>query len=352
MTILFLWVGVLFAVIGFGIIYSEIASRRDTISINGRVVGFSSGRGMHNKSLSFYSVAEFVSPDGALKYVASTVGSSTPLHAVGQRVDVLVKRNEMNSATFRTSAVFVIGGVLALLGCIGIIIFIKTFETNYWSLGIAAVVTLGLLKPIWQARRKTAMSWDEWQKHKKGILKPTVYEQSQFDEIPWCDPVSVMAAFKSTEQSYRVAIPVLACLTVGSLYGALHLREQTQNFLAASVSTEGRVVEMVESYSSDSTTYAPLVEFIDGNQQVHRFKHSISSSPPSYDIGDKVKVLYIQDAPKNAKIDLGHWNHLFWVGLSVLSACFGLMCLSSIRARGRKYLHHQMQSPLPTRKSS
>lgn len=77
-------------------------------------------------------------------------------------------------------------------------------------------------------------------------------------------------------------------------------------FLQNAKLTEGIVVDNITvtssssaGSSSSSCTYAPLVQFRYSNGELHSFVSSISSSPPSYDIGEKVEVLYNPEAPEH-----------------------------------------------------
>lgn len=86
------------------------------------------------------------------------------------------------------------------------------------------------------------------------------------------------------------------------LIGAFFLYKNTHDFLQNSVSTQGVVLELVRSASSDSTTYAPVVLFEAENGAVVEFTSSVSSNPPSYATGDRVEVLYQTSEPERARI--------------------------------------------------
>lgn len=78
---------------------------------------------------------------------------------------------------------------------------------------------------------------------------------------------------------------------------------------------------MQESDSGNSITWAPIVEFTpEGSANVVRFKHSISSSHPSWEIGDRVRILSDPTQPQRAMIDSGFWNR----ATPFVPAAFGL----------------------------
>ncbi len=68
------------------------------------------------------------------------------------------------------------------------------------------------------------------------------------------------------------------------------------------VVTEGTVVQMDPSTTDGITTYSPIIEF-QANGQTISFDGNVSSNPPQYQVGDKVKVRYAKDDPSTAQID-------------------------------------------------
>jgi len=101
MEILFLLVGLIFIAIGVVIVFSEVQARRGTQPVRARVTGFSTGRATTERIPSFYSVAQYTGPDGREYYVEGVVGSSAPLHAVGDSVAVLVSLTQPEKAVFK-----------------------------------------------------------------------------------------------------------------------------------------------------------------------------------------------------------------------------------------------------------
>ena len=69
----------------------------------------------------------------------------------------------------------------------------------------------------------------------------------------------------------------------------------TEKFLAEAKSAPGTVLELVPSQSSDSITYRPGVEYTTLEGKPVRFLDSVSSNPPGYSPGQKVRVLYLPE---------------------------------------------------------
>ena len=90
---------------------------------------------------------------------------------------------------------------------------------------------------------------------------------------------------------------------------------------------------MVTNHSSDSNTYAPVVEF-DHAGKKYRFKDSVSSNPPSYRTGQRVGVLYDPADPRDARIDRGRWNKVVPILSGGCGALFVLLGLWILQRRG------------------
>jgi hypothetical protein len=86
-------------------------------------------------------------------------------------------------------------------------------------------------------------------------------------------------------------------LGLGMLAGAGYAASRTAAFLRIAASAEGTVVALDESVSTDSDgrrshTYRPVVEFTPASGAVRTFTSRTGSSPPAYDVGERVTVLY------------------------------------------------------------
>ncbi|WP_160152282.1 DUF3592 domain-containing protein [Microbulbifer sp. ALW1] len=109
---------------------------------------------------------------------------------------------------------------------------------------------------------------------------------------------------------------VFTAIGLAMLAGAFFFFTSTQDFLKSAASADGTVVALVPSRSSDSVTYAPVVQFMDKNGVLIEFRSSSSSNPPSYHEGEVVEVLYPESAPQRAKIN-GFFS--LWGGATILA---------------------------------
>lgn len=130
---------------------------------------------------------------------------------------------------------------------------------------------------------------------------------------------------------------------IGALAVALWLYRDTSTFLTEATRAVGTVVDLVRSESSDSTTYKPVVRFIDRTGEEIEFTSSTGSNPPSYSRGEQVEVLYLPSQPQKARIHgfFSLWGlPLIFGGLGALFFAIGagLSLVGALKARRTEYL--------------
>lgn len=101
-------------------------------------------------------------------------------------------------------------------------------------------------------------------------------------------------------------------LFAGSAFAYFHVR----SFLQTALKADGIVVGM----TGQSGSYFPVFKFTDSQGQEHRVESNAGSNPPSYQVGDKVQLLYDPNDPTDAKADT------FW-GVWILPV---LLCLAGV----------------------
>ncbi len=106
---------------------------------------------------------------------------------------------------------------------------------------------------------------------------------------------------------------------LGMLWGTWALSQSTLKFKADGVKVEGTVIDFeTERSTTDGKTktmYKPVVQYTTTEGQTLTFTTSSSSSSPSYDRGEKVKVLYSKITPERARLDSFMEN---WFGPLIL----------------------------------
>src|SRR5262245_28244947 len=336
MEIVFLLAGSVFLIIGLAIVFSEIKARRGTQPASGTVIGYSTGPKRDRVTASFYSVAEFIGLDGRKRYIESSVGSSAPLHAVGDAVTILVNGEEPRAAVFQSTLSMIVGCVIAAMGMACVLVFWVTFQANAYSLIMAAAILVAVVFKLKSLRRKVPMSWTMWQEYKKQALGPKVFDEEAKDKIAWADPLMIRAAAANYRKSQRFAIPILFVLAFGSLLLGHHLYLKTEAFLERASRATGQVVELKEVESTDGdSTWAPVLEFNDREGRRQRFVESVSSNPPGYHRGQVVNVLYNPENPSEARIDRGRANHWAAILLGSVGGLFLLLGIFTLKRRAR-----------------
>ena len=133
----------------------------------------------------------------------------------------------------------------------------------------------------------------------------------------------------------RQLLGPLAFMLFGLLFFAigsgmtLHQRSLEKQGIEA----PGVVVDLQENYDSDGSTYAPVVQFSAKNGQSVEFVSSYSSSPPAYDVGETITVVYPPDNPNDAIIKGdGQLLHIIFMILGGIVGTVGFyLVFSAIR---------------------
>ena len=117
-----------------------------------------------------------------------------------------------------------------------------------------------------------------------------------------------------TLKVFKLLFPLIG---LAALIGAWMLYSDARHFITTATVAEGRVIELVRKRSSDSTSYAPRVSFMDVQGRMHTFTSRTSSNPPAYDIGETVQVFYQPDSPAQARIDgfFSLWGATLIIGI-------------------------------------
>lgn len=139
-------------------------------------------------------------------------------------------------------------------------------------------------------------------------------------------------------RKFRVFIHVFLGVGILMLLLALALWNKTRGFIARAATATGTVTELIEVRDDDggSSTYKPVVKFVDPGGEEIRFTSSYSSRPPAYDVGEAVEVLFV---PGDARIKgFGSlWlGPLILGGLGTVFTAIGLSIFGVGRANARQ----------------
>lgn len=103
----------------------------------------------------------------------------------------------------------------------------------------------------------------------------------------------------------------------------------TWSFLSHCISACGTVVdnariEPTPDQPATGATFAPVFRFTTRDGQIHNVTSSTSANPPSYAIGQPVKVLYLEGKPNGARIDSVGDQWGFTIGFAIGGAATGV----------------------------
>lgn len=96
------------------------------------------------------------------------------------------------------------------------------------------------------------------------------------------------------------------------LLGGGYFLERQREFIARSVSAQGRVIEneRVRGRSSSRSSYRAIVKFTDHHGEPVLYHDGIAFNPPSFHVGESVTIFYDPQNPQRAMIDRGAKNYL------------------------------------------
>ena len=101
-----------------------------------------------------------------------------------------------------------------------------------------------------------------------------------------------------------------------AIAGIVYFREQT--FLSSAEKATGTVTDFNLSSSDDGgNSYCPVIDFTTAGGEPVKYFANVCSSPPSYEIGEEVEVVYDPQDIKHVQMN-GFWSQ--YVGVVVLGA--------------------------------
>jgi hypothetical protein len=307
MEILFLWAGLLFAWIGIVIVKSAMVDFAEAERVDGELIGYHANVDSEG-SRTFSPVIAFQHPTGGRRIFQSEIGTGHFPYPVGQRVRVLAIRNDPERARLDSNGLLYFGLIFAAIGLGSCGLFFAIFSWGLFSIGSAIVVTLLL---AWKALQKqdSLGKFAEASGLIRRALAGQAFEEAHYDRSRLMHSTEIALDQRRVAKASIIASVVMIAIGIGGIVGSAWWAPRRVSFIQHAVGTQGQVVDLVQSQDSDSTTWAPMVEFKPASSaNAVRFRHSVSSSHPSWRVGDAVEVLYDPENTSQAMIDQGRWN--------------------------------------------
>lgn len=337
--------GGLFSVLGIFVLFSSFKSQQSTVQKMGQVVGFSYGPGGKiQKPVTFRTVLRFQGIDANEYYLVSSVGTSRPLHVMGEFMPILLSRTEKKRVYFKNPAEQKWGRILLLLGliCFGYTSVRYHFNLKFFgiAMGFGTIISAVLHS---ESKKKNGFDWRKWVSgggDLGSLVPPEVFPLEDAKFVNWAqvsneDAVKAydLRPVKTSSSNWGRTLSLIGALCCFGSGAKIYL--ETENFVSTAQRTTGIVVKLENKAGANSkgSTFAPVVDFYGPQKRVYRFTHTTSSNPPAYKLGQHVKVLYDLKNPNKAILDVGIWN--YFMSLGMLAAGFVFLILSS-RARARQ----------------
>lgn len=338
-------VGLLFFTIGGYILFDTYKFRKISRKVAGRLLGYEPHTSSSKNGTMYTPVVEFVCNGDTYCFKASISSNLMP-YKMGKPVPVLYLENDPHNARIRTNIRYMLGVIIALFGAGALTIGVVNFSTNGYSLivsfGVLGYMAYKALKFKAKLNAKGVHTLDDI---KEAVKNPGFIEsdltmsdiQSHSDKNyqPSENLIATQADIKELKKIPKWVATLIIVVGIGLLSGGAYWTQKRADFLAVAESAQGRIVSMESSTSDGSTVYYPIVgyTFPYGNQSA-KFKHSVGSSHPGWQVGDTVTVLYNPADQNDAMID-DDW--LNWLGPGILSVMGAIFFFGGVSIKRRQH---------------
>jgi hypothetical protein len=103
----------------------------------------------------------------------------------------------------------------------------------------------------------------------------------------------------------------LLLISLVLIYFANKQYNKTTKLISNGVKTTATVVSLITVSGSDGNTYKPVFEYTDKLNIKQIFKSEVSSNPPAYRIGEKIKIIY-NPIDKSEVKTISYWGLYRW----------------------------------------
>ena len=264
MEIIFLWVGLLFLATGVLVVHSFRDTGHRARRFDGEIIGYAEQRDSDGDR-TFAPVIVFRHPRAGRVIFQHPLGSNALPASIGQKVRLIVTADEPMRARLDTTGVLWFGMTFAVAGAALTALFFAIYEWSIFSVVASALVTLALALSIGRKRQ----SMPDLTRPTSFVREATtgaVVDEREFDRKTLVPQPQLATILK--KQPRQALIIAVICLTIaaGTITWSYYWVEKRFAFLDRAHTAAGVVVDMAESSGSDSTTWAPIVEYTPPNR--------------------------------------------------------------------------------------
>ena len=321
MTVLFLFIGLLFLVIGFLILIANRQPRSEWTKSTGTVVGYTADA---NKM--FSPVINF-ELGGKNYFVKCPVAAGGMTYSLGTKFNIYASNDPIPRIAFEMGTLKIFAWSFIFMGGISVAVFLVTVQMTwfYWLPGGLVLLQLGF--SLHKARDTIAKLMDfKNDEFKQAIFPQAVLGNAPNDCFAMVELGQVAVVRESSRRQVKIAGIALVLAGLGGSYASWQWHIRRDNFLATAVQTSGVVIRLEESFSDDSTVYYPIIQYRNpASKKEITFRHSVGSNPATYSSGQQVNVLYSPDNPSAAMLDNG------WVTQVTPYLALGIFASSGLR---------------------
>ena len=303
--------------------------RVHAVRASGTIIGVISSKGM------YAPVYRYTLPDGQSHEAKSDVSTGfLSGYKTGSVVPILVSAHNPTEARTANNYLFdVLGLVLVAPGLwLG-----YTAVTKYpitpmtWFMAAAMLFYLAERARSTLVPKGQRLSIEEWKKQHGMAGSINLADVTPIEQLQASSNAS--PSFRDQLQKNRLAVPAVALFAVIAGSIACYQAISISRLEASGLRTDGEVVDLREDSSHNGYVYYPVVKFRACEGLTIEFKDSLGSDPPSYQPGDKVRVLFLANDLRSAMIDRGIWNWTIPVILAVVAILLGWLLLFMVRTQ-------------------
>jgi len=328
MIILFI-VGLAFVVLGFYLLLDDFFFRQRARQLEGHVVGFE--RTQSSKGELRYCPIFQYTDQGDRYQFRSSISSSQITYDIGEEVDVLILENMHSSVRATRGARLFIALAFAFIGSASFIFGVYELEeTSYrdWAVEIGLLLSLVSVYVLLQLSNR-------YRKKEEAKFSYVPNDEGLIGYEPLGDLITTQVEVNkrtTSKKQHLFGIFIGSFLLIGSLYWA----NNTHDYVTSSTNIKGTIVGDHSSFSDGKVVHAAVVEFTPQEFGIQRFTSRVSSSSPSWNIGDSLNVLYDPENINNAMIDRGVWNYAIQIIMGLIAILVLLVSSYQYRKKRKK----------------
>jgi hypothetical protein len=323
--------GVVCALIGILILMYPLYVSYGARRYRGEVIGLRQDDKGGNRLL--WPVIAYTDDDGQRHEALASAGSSVISAVPGMPMSILVKPGQPDRcASTGFGWIELIGAACLVPGILLIRSGLKDFPVNWLSM----LVLLGILAYLgrnvfrWVRPLLALRHLAEGQVQGFTMSRQPLEDRQRWPLLP---PGEITERVTAQDAKARRWVPFLCLVGVALTIGGAGWGQHRMIFIASAGIAQGTVIgnERADGSGSSGPTYHAIVRFADAGGNAVRYRDEIGSNPPSFRVGETVRVYYDPQRPESALIDRGLWNWL----LPLLVSLGGLLLFVASLAQYR-----------------